>query len=102
MESQEKMVQMQIESREDQQKHEIDKIIIGEQLRKDREMELKVLDTYKFQEDLNADKDGVPDQLEALKIYQQMENDKRKLDQVDKKLELEREKIHKMLSKKTK
>jgi len=102
MESQEKMVQMQVESREDQQKHEIDKIIIAEQLRKDREMELKVLDTYKFQENLNMDKDGVPDQLEALKVYQQMENDKRKLDQVDKKLELEREKIHKMLSKNTK
>jgi len=95
-------VQMQVESREDQQKHEIDKIIIAEQLRKDREMELKVLDTYKFQENLNMDKDGVPDQLEALKVYQQMENDKRKLDQVDKKLELEREKIHKMLSKNTK
>lgn len=72
----EKMKQMEIENREDQQAHEL---------------ELKAMDIYKFQDDLNTDKDGIPDPLEATMLQHKInkENEelrlkKQKLDQDNK------------------
>lgn len=70
------MKQMEIENREDQQAHEL---------------ELKAMDIYKFQDDLNTDKDGIPDPLEATMLQHKInkENEelrlkKQKLDQDNK------------------
>jgi hypothetical protein len=96
MGSAEKIEQMRIEAREDEQNHQMQMLITKEQMQKEREMETKILDMYQFQEDLNKDQDGIPDALETLKVYNQMKVNDEKIRQGDEKLKLEKEKIEKM------
>lgn len=59
--SQEKMVQMEIDSREDIQSFELEM----QDRKYDRELELKAMDVYKFQDNMDANNNGEPDFLEA-------------------------------------
>jgi hypothetical protein len=70
--------------REDQQAHEIQL----EEMRNQNKLEVKAMDVYKNQEDLNTDNDGIPDPLEALKIIQDADFKNRELNQKDRELDI--------------
>ena len=49
-------------------------------LTKQMDAEIKAMDVYKFTDDLNADKDGVPDHIEAYKAMRSLSQKDRELD----------------------
>jgi len=81
--------QMEIESREDGQAHEIEKI----HLEGKYSLQEKMIDVYKFQEDLNKDQDGIPDPLEAVMAMHSMQMEQDKAQRENRKLNMEQAKI---------
>lgn len=71
LKNQEKLQKMQIDAREDEQRHELDKIILAEQeKRKTLEVEGRIkatIEAMSYAEDKDMDKDGMPDVLEVAK-----------------------------------
>lgn len=88
-EMQAKQIQMQIDAREDEQSHEVEL----ETIRGEYGIKEALVKTYINQESLNADADGIPDPLETLKMYEDMNNNKRKLNIEEEKLKLTKHKI---------
>lgn len=84
-----KMQEREIESREDKQAHEIEL----QKMKGDNLLEQKSMDIFKFQDDLNKDQDGVNDALENLIKVKQMNDDTRKLNQEDAKIQLKSKEI---------
>jgi len=69
MQAEKEAQQREIEYREDQQQHEKD----IEHIRGGYGLQEKAVDVYKFQDDLNKDRDGIPDPLEAAKALHDMQ-----------------------------
>ena len=88
LQSQEKINQMQIEAREDEQDHEWNM----QERKYEHEKELKAMDVYKLQQDLDVDKDGVPDPIEAAQLQHDINIKQKELDQEDKRIALEAKK----------
>lgn len=94
-EANQQLTKMEIESREDEQAHEKELLIMKGEIDK----HIKAMDVFKNQEDLDSDKDGVPDHLEVYKAgvdadfkAAQLDQASRKMDQDDAKLEYDRQK----------
>jgi len=87
--SQEKIAKMQIDDREDQQSHEWDM----QEQKYTHEKEIKAMDVYKLQQDQDADKDGMPDAIEAYVKMQKVMQDSSKLELDGSKLDLEQNKL---------
>lgn len=62
-------------------------------LKGDIDKEIKAMDIYKFQKDLDQDDDGVNDAIESYIKMRKLQQDERKINQSDKKIELEKKKI---------
>lgn len=75
IQAQKELEQMRIENREDEQKHEQDM----QERKYEFEKELKAIDVYKLQQDLDVDKDGTPDPLEAAELQHKINIEQRKL-----------------------
>jgi len=88
-----KLQQMQIdaarEDREDRQAHEIEK----ERVKGDYKLREKEMDIWKFQEDIDKDKDGVPDFMEVQKFKQQQLNDNRDFSMRQKEMNLKEKEL---------
>ena len=76
------------ERMEDIQKHEIDKIIIKEEENRKTQLEKAAIEVYKFAQDKDEDKDGVPDYMEGLKLMQKLEESNKKLSLQERQLDL--------------
>ena len=81
--------QMQIEAREDEQAHEIAKINRQGEI----DFELRAMDVYKFQQELDKDNDGIPDPIEAANMARQIKKDQQDYEIAKDKIQVEREKI---------
>ena len=90
-ESQEKMKQMEIETREDEQKHEYDL----QERKYVHEKELKAMDVYKFQQDQDVDKDGMPDAIESYVKMNKLMQENEKINLAKETLEFQKDKAEK-------
>ena len=84
MKRQQQMAMVAKEDREDKQAHEVEL----QEKKYDREEILAVIRDFAFQEDLNKDKDGIPDPLEAAQIGHQMLMDRKTSSQKDRELDI--------------
>lgn len=83
----ERIEQMKIEAREDEQAHEIEL----EMLKIEGQLLKAEIDAFKFQRGLDSDNNQIPDHLEIEKFKQKANNDSRRLDLEEKKLEQQKE-----------
>lgn len=79
------------EARLEQQKHENKLVEIEKQ--GDIDKELKAMDVYKFQDDLNKDRDGIPDPIEAMMAVREEQRKDREQDRKDRELELKKKQV---------
>lgn len=75
LKSQEKIAEMQNENREDLQKHQYDM----QERRYEHEKEIKAMDIYKYQQDLDVNKDNVLDPIAAMEAVRKMNLEDRKI-----------------------
>jgi hypothetical protein len=74
-ETQKQIMQMQIENREDEQLHQM----AMQERKYEHEKEIKAMDVYKFQQELDANNNGIPDPIEAAKLQADINLKERKL-----------------------
>ena len=71
----ERAIQMEIDAREDVQEHEWDM----QERKYEHEKELAALEVYKFQKELDANKDGIPDPIAAMEMQSKLNLEQRKI-----------------------
>jgi len=73
---QEQQLQAQAQMKQQEHNNKLEQITLTKQL----DAEIKAMDVYKFTDDLNQDKDGVPDHIEAYRAMRGMNQKDRELD----------------------
>jgi len=73
---QQQQLQAQAEMKQQEHNNKLEQITLTKQL----DAEIKAMDVYKFTDDLNQDKDGIPDHIEAYRAMRGMNQKDRELD----------------------
>jgi len=73
---QEQQLQAQAQMKQQDHNNKLEQITLTKQM----DAEIKAMDVYKFTDDLNQDKDGVPDHSEAYKAMRGLSQKDRELD----------------------